>query len=95
MKIFFENINKKQFLINITDNITVEELKILIQDIDGIHPHLQNLYYNDILLLDFHLLCNYNIVENSIIYYKKYNYKIDSCKIKPIVFPKETIFNFL
>jgi len=94
MKIFFENINKKRTLLDVSNNITIEKLKLLIQDLDGTHSDFQNLYYNDILLIDYQLLNYYNINENSVIYHKKNNYNIDFTKIESINFPKDTIFKW-
>ena len=94
MKIYFQYFNKNKILLDIPDNITVEELKILIQDKEGIHSSFLNLYYNNLLLVDDCIINEYNIIEESTIYHMNIKYDIDYSKVKPINFPQGTVFNF-
>ena len=82
-------------IINIIINSddTILTLKYKIMDMEGIHPDQQVLYYNNSELDDLKMLSEYNLLANSIIYFRPYlNYTIDS-SIKPILYPKDTHFN--
>jgi len=71
MLIIFTDLDKKIFTFNITKNLVIEELKSLIQDTTGTNPEHQNLFYEDISLVDGTYLFDYNIVDKSMIINKK------------------------
>ena len=72
MLINFTDLDKKIFTFNITKNLVIEELKSLIQDTTGTHPEHQNLFCEDISLVDGTYLFDYKIiVDKSMIINKK------------------------
>ncbi len=53
--------------INISTTDTTDFLKSKIQDVIGVHPDCQYLYYNDVYLEDNKLLSDYNISNQDVI----------------------------
>ncbi len=53
--------------IQISNTDTIDFLKSKIQDIIGVHPDCQYLYYNEVYLEDNKLLSDYNIKNQDVI----------------------------
>ena len=70
MCIYIKTLTGKELKLQVTSSTTIEDVKYLIQNIEGIPPDQQKLYYNGITLDTECTLSSYNICNDAILHLK-------------------------
>ncbi len=69
MQIFVKTLTGKVIALEVDSSDTIEDVKYMIQDYEGIPPDMQRLIYNGKDLENGHTLTDYNILKALILYW--------------------------